>query len=107
MWIKFGRVRRSGADPQANARCCGQKSSLSSFYRLERILVRSKDALNEIGIAVLDKFGDLISAKLEHDAVFVVIAPTALGLDIASDFSNNKIAFRNKVDNLRPVLRRE
>jgi len=71
------------------------------------MLVRSKDAIDQIGITILDKFRDLIASKLEHDAVFVVVAPAALGQNITSDFSNNKIAFRDKIDNLRSVLRRE
>ena len=79
----------------------------STLGRFEGIFVWPKNALDKISVAVFNDLGDLISAKPENHAVFVVVPLPVLGENVTANLGDNKVAFSNEVYGPRPVLRAE
>jgi hypothetical protein len=61
---------------------------------LESLLVWTENTLDEIGVAIFDELGDLVLAKPENDAVFVVVAFATLREDVATYLGDHKINLR-------------
>src|SRR4051794_758212 len=95
---------------------CGQHASLpparwrdtrgSDGFRegLYDILISTQDALFQIGVAVLCDLRDLPVTEAEDEAVFVVVAPSALCLHITAHFCDDQIALGDQVDGPCGVL---